>query len=497
MSIISIDFGILMAVSLILYWGLPSRYRWLLLLAVSGIFVWSANGHSKRTILVMLVSIALAYGAASFFDDARFKDRNSLKKMVLAFALIGEAGIFVAMKGIWRTLPFAAPLGVSYFLLSLTGYMLDTYWGVQKAEKNPLKVLLFGSYFPLLTSGPIVRYGETGSELFKEHRFDYQRFCFGLQRILWGVFKKLVIAGRLSVIVDTIYENPQEYYGFYIWTALAAFTLQLYTDFSGCIDIVCGVSELFGIPLPDNFCLPFAAGNLSEFWRRWHITLGLWLKTYVLYPLLKSKPLQWIGDKARAGWGKKAGKKLPVWCGLFVSWFLIGFWHGGTWNYIVGVGLWFWLLIVLGEMLEPLFKKLIVWCKINTDCFGWHLFQAARTCILFMAGLGLFRAGSLIEGLKLYRAAICNKPNPWIFFDGSFLNLGLTTADYGILRLAVLILAAAGVIRICQGQSVRQWIRGQNLYLRWGIWIGLLLIILIYGQYGPGYDAAEFIYRGF
>lgn len=506
MDILSFEFFVFTLAAVFSYWVCPKKVRWFVLLISNILFVWYANHFSRRACVVMFFLILTAYTAGCLFEKIGSNVR--LKKIILACALVIETGFLIMLKDMeffQRYVPFdvmdfhfiylVAPLGVSYFTLSLIGYILDTYWGA-KIERNLLKFFVFGSYFPLLTSGPIVKYAETGEEIFKIRHFDYGRMCFGVQRVLWGIFKKIVVSERLSIIVNTVYNDPVTYPGLYVWTAMLLFVFQLYTDFSGCLDIIYGVSDLFGITLPENFDLPFVSVSLSEFWRRWHITLGLWLKSYVLYPLLKSRTLIWLGSKTKKVFGKKYGKKIPTWCGLFLSWFLVGFWHGGSWNYIIGVGLWMWFVIILGDATENIFKKSALLFQFRTDCFSWKLFQSVRTVLLFAFGLGMFPAAGFMSGLEIYKAGF-SVFNPWIFFNESFLEMGLTAIDYGVLRLSVLIIAAAGIIRLVKKISVREWIAGQNIIFRWSAWIGLFLIILIYGKYGPGYDAAEFIYRGF
>lgn len=507
MSIISFEFYTLIAFTLLVYWVCPQKVRYVILLLTSCIFVWNANDKNYIPCFLMAVMIGIAYGAGVTMEKCN--EKESMRRVIVTVAVILEAGMLVWLKDIvffnlmilrfggnFQIKTLLAPLGISYFALSLIGYILDVYWKTQTVEKNVLKLALFGSYFPMLTSGPIVRYRETGEELFKARKWSYQNFCFGIQRILWGFLKKIVIAERLGTIVNTIYGDTVTYAGLYIWVAMVVFALQLYMDFSGSMDIILGVSELFGIVLPENFELPFAARNLSEFWRKWHITLGAWLKDYILYPILKSRPWQALGKKTKKLFGKKTGKKIPVWCGLFFSWFLIGFWHGGGWNYILGVGLWFWFLIVLGEMLAPVSKKALSLLGVKTDCLSWHIFQSLRTFVLFMMGLSWFRAGSVTKGIEIYKSAV-EVINPWIFFDESFLNMGLTKIDFGVLRLALLLVAVAGIIRLVTKKKVREWIAEQNTLFRWFVWLFLTAFIVIYGKYGPGYDAAEFIYRGF
>ena len=514
MSIISFEFFIMVGITAIIYWIIPPKIRWTILLISSLIFVWFANKGSLRAILLMMGMVGVAY--ISSLCSLKIEN-NKHRKIVVVLAVLIEGGFLICLKesaffSNWlrfdiekiTPLKFIAPFGISYFALTLIGYILDTYWKVQDVEKNPFKFLLFGTYFPLLTSGPIVKYYETGEELVKEHRFSYKKIAFGCQRIMWGIFKKLVISERLSIFVTTIYASPEEYPGLYIWIAVMMFVIQLYTDFSGCLDVIYGVSDIFGIVLPENFDHPFAAQNLSEFWRRWHITLGNWLKEYVFYPIMKSARMislsevlkNRIGRKYGKKIGKKYGKKITSCIGLFFSWFLIGFWHGGTMNYIFGVGLWMWFIISMSELLESVFDKIAITIDINRNCYSWGLFQRIRTYFLFAIGLGFFPAKGLIAGLKLYKFGL-SKVNPWILFNGSLLQMGLTTADYNLLVVSIIILIVAGKISLEKKISVREWISNQNFIFRWTIWLFLFIIILLCGKYGPGYNAADFIYKGF
>ncbi|MBO4901170.1 MAG: MBOAT family protein [Lachnospiraceae bacterium] len=506
MTILSFSFYLLVGISLVLYWLFPRQYRWVVLLLSNGVIAWLLNDRSYVALGLMYGMIIVAFAAGKLFDSLDEKKR--LKKFVLIAFLLLEAGILLFSKDFvyYQNLlsississRFVPPLGISYFTLSLIGYGLDCYWNKNLVEKNPFRFLLFGSYYPMLTSGPIVRYREVGNDLVSVHAFSYETVCFGLQRILWGMFKKLVLAERIGIIVNTIYGDPATYTGWFVWIAIFGFLLQLYADFTGSMDIIYGVSELYGIKLPENFDLPFMARNLSEFWRRWHITLGAWLKNYIFYPIIKTGAFQSFSQKTMGAFGKKWGRKIPVWCALFISWTIMGFWHGGTPKFLF-VTLWFWFWIVIGEMLEPLFERVVNSLKIRTDCFSWHLFQSLRTFALVSLSAGIFRAESLRGGLSMYKGALISKQNPWILFDYDMWSSfgGLTIGDWFTVLLGLLILCAAAIIRLTTGRSVREWVLKQNLVFRWGLWFFLLFAVLIWGKYGPGYNTADFIYKGF
>ena len=264
------------------------------------------------------------------------------------------------------------------------------------------------------------------------------------------------------------------------------------------MDIALGLSEALGIRMAENFETPFFARSISEYWRRWHITLGTWMKDYIFYPVLKSDLFVAIGDAARKKLGKKKGKKVPVYLGMLVLWFTVGMWHGGAWKYIIGSGLLHCFYIVSGQMLEPAFKKLIRVFKVNTECYSYHLFQSLRTFFLVCVGFVFFRASSAGAAVKMLKASL--QFNIWIFTDGSLLKLGLDTPDFtvGILALGVLLLVSLLQQKFhAEGKTVRGMLAQQNLPFRWIIYYGLIFTILIFGFYGPGYDASEFIYQNF
>ena len=217
--------------------------------------------------------------------------------------------------------------------------MIDVYYGIGKPQQNFLKLALYGMYFPVIISGPILKYREHGEQFFEPHAFDYKQVTFGLQRMLWGFFKKLVIAERLGIFVDTVYGDYMGYPGAYIWAATICYAFQLYTDFSGCMDIVLGMSECFGIYLPENFQTPFFAKSVAEYWRRWHITLGIWMKEYVFYPVLRSAFFTNVNKSFKKRFGKKKGKQYATFGAMFILWLTVGIWHGGDWKFVIGSGL--------------------------------------------------------------------------------------------------------------------------------------------------------------
>lgn len=511
MSLTSIQFLLFFSVSLIIYYALPGKFQWpTLLLSSVGFFVLSSTPYTLVYLAISIVSTTLC---TRWINQGKVEHNNRKSQATLILGIVINLGILALLKyngfvinNVNRIFSFAhvsiklpaldlaAPIGISFYTLTVVGYLLDTYWGITGPQPSLLKTALFVSYYPQLTSGPITRHGEMGSQFGQCHKFDYETVTFGLQRMLWGVFKKLVISARLGIVVDSIYADTELYSGLYIWLAAALFMFQLYTDFSGYMDIIIGTSECYGIVLPENFRTPFFSRSVQEFWQRWHITLGSWMRDYILYPVLRTQAWRKLTKWTKVHLGKKAAKQFPSYLGMLCVWLLMGLWHGGGWKYILGMGLWFWAMIVLSQIFEPVFRKIISILRINTNCFSWHLFQSLRVFVLVCIGNMFFRLKSLTTTLQVMKAGL--HWNPWIFVDGSMFQLGLDRPNF---TLALLCLGVLLIVSCLQegGKSVRQHLAEQNLVFRWIVLFALFFGIVLFGAYGLGYDAQAFIYQGF
>lgn len=507
MSITSLQFVVLFLVSVGIYYLIPGRLQWYALIAFSAYFFCVSSRPVTGLYLAASILITTAVSTVMKKNREGRGAKAALIAGILAnlgiLALLKYSGFFVSnlnaagrlLGGPQIPMPaFASPLGVSFYTFSIVGYLLDCYWGITEPETNLLKNALFAGYYPLLTSGPIVRHKDLKDQLYAAHRFDWERVTFGLQRIFWGIFKKLVISARAGMIVDTVYSDTEAYPGLYIWVAALLFMVQLYTDFSGCMDIIIGASECYGIILPENFRTPFFSRSVQEYWQRWHITLGLWMKDYLMYPILRSRAFRNMGKSLKKSLGKKAARQIPTYLGMLILWIVIGLWHGGAWKYILGEGMWFFACIVLGQLMEPVFKKWIAALHINTETFSWHLFQSARVYLLVCIGNLFFRLNSFREALKAMRLSV-SRFNPWILFDGSLDQLGLSDKNVRVLFAGILVLLVVSALQ--EKESVRKMIARQNLVFRWILYVGLIWLIVVFGMYGPGYDAASFIYQQF
>ena len=464
-------------------------------------------------ILYPIVSVTACYAGIRMLSATSVENAKR-RKGILALTVLVNIGILVILKyvnfGIYtidgianlfgssgeliKSVDFLIPLGVSFYTFSLLGYVVDVYYGLAKPQKNYLKLMLYGIYFPAIISGPILKYREHGEQFFEPHDFDYVRVTRGLQRMVWGFFKKLVIAERLGMLVDTVYGAYTDYAGAYIWIATVCYAFQLYTDFSGCMDIVLGMSESLGIMLPENFQTPFFAGSIAEYWRRWHITLGVWMKEYVFYPVLRTRFFTNLNQSWREKLGKKKGKQYATFAAMFVLWLTVGVWHGGDWKFVIGSGLLHWFYIVMEELLAPPCARVMEKCRIDPKGRAVGIVRIVRTFLLVCIGDLFFRAASVKDAFVMLREAV-TVWNPSVFVNGSLFELGLDRIEAAIAAAALLLLYVISLLQ--QKGSVRERIARMPLPVRWIVWYALLFGVILLGCYGPGYSASEFIYQGF
>lgn len=509
MEITSFYFLCFFLVVLIIYYIIPKRTQWIMLLLTSVTFF--VLNSSLPLIIYPLITITMVFLGARIIDQSKEQKR---KKAVLSFVVFSQILLLLVLKylnfgvythnalidvfhinaKLWDRVRFLIPIGISYYTLAMIGYLCDVYWGIRASQKNYFKFALFGIYFPVMISGPIMKYQDMEEQLYEEHRFDYRKVTFGMQRMLWGFFKKLVISERLGILVNTVYSDYKSYPGTYIFVATIFFAFWLYSDFSGCMDIVLGVSECFGITLPENFRTPFFSRSIQEYWRRWHITLGDWLKNYYFYPILRTNFFMQLPKKLKAKFSKKRAKQITTFTAMFILWLTIGFWHGGAWKYIIGSGLLHWFYIVMGELSEPWGKTIREKLHVKDDARSVILFQQIRTFLLVCLGFVFFNAGSMRKAVVMCISMVTTC-NIHILWDGSLLNLGLDVVEMTIVIVSLGILYVVSLLQ--QKCSVREWLAERNIVVRWVLLYALLFYVILLGNYGPGYSATEFIYAGF
>lgn len=529
MSFASLTFLVFLLGLMLVYFLVPGRARWGVLLAGSYAFIAVSSPH---TAVYLLLATAAAFLAALKIQSvqsafaarfgreawtagekrARRRACQREKRLWLALALSAVFGMLLVLKyanfaidnlnallgpaGGLRRVEWLLPLGISFYTLQVSGYLIDVYRGKYAADRHFLKFALFASWFPQLVQGPISRYDALAAQLYEGHAFDWRRMKSGALHMLWGYFKKLVIADRLALVVEPLFTDfaGQGYAGAYIWAAAVLYTFQIYADFSGGMDIVLGMSEIFGIRMTENFRRPILAGSVAEFWQRWHITLGSWMRDYLFYPLALSGRFNRLGKRLRRRFGPYVGKVAPAVLASFIVFTCVGVWHGAEWKYVV-YGFYQALFVSTATLLEPFYARMRKGLHVRETSAGFQTFRVLRTFLIIMVGRVLSRAGSLGDALAMLGAGV-SAWNPQVLWDGSFLAFGVTVAEWVVLAVAVAAWMAVDALNE-RGVVVRERLEARALPLRWAAYILGAMIVLIFGVYGPGFDAASFIYGGF
>lgn len=526
----SYEFILFLIVLFLLYYAIPKKFQWQLLLIASYLFYAYAGVHYivyilGTTLTTYIASIninKLQVQQAEYVKsnretlsrEERKAYKESMKKKQrtwMILCLVFNFGVLAVLKytdfaisnvnslfatlGVDKELPFfrfALPLGISFYTFQTMGYIIDVYREKYSIEKNLFRLALFVSFFPQLIQGPISRFDDLKKTLFLEHSIDRIKIAYGLERILWGYFKKLVIADRLLVGVTTIVGNPQEYQGVYVLVGMFFYAIDLYCDFTGGIDIVIGLAQVLGIDIGENFIRPYFSKSITEYWRRWHISLGTWFKDYIFYPLSISKSMLRFSKKSRKWLGNGIGKRMPVYVSSIVVWFITGVWHGAAWNFVVW-GLMNGIIILISQECTPLYDRFHN--RYNVGHKLWfRIFQIARTFWLmsFIRILDCYR--DVGTTFRMY-GTIFTKNNYKELFNGGLLNLGLSIEDYVVLIVCVAIIFIVSMIQ--RSGSVRDKLAARPIALRYAIYFALFLGILIFGAYGVGYDSSQFIYSQF
>ncbi|MEA4965916.1 MAG: MBOAT family O-acyltransferase [Oscillospiraceae bacterium] len=510
----------------LLYTVFPKRLKWTVLLLASYFLFYQISG--LRSVCLFGTTLTV-YGGALWLSrlqqnwellrktlskekKAREKCRVARqKRAILALVLLMNFGILALCKysGFFGSLFKAVlpeslgttlankllmPLGISFYTLQAAGYLLDVYRGKYAADRNLGRVALFLCFFPQITEGPIGRYDLLARPLYEGHSFNYQQFTFGLQRIVWGAFKKIVIADRANALVGTVFGDPGSYVGLTVLLASVLYTVQIYMEFSGAMDIVTGSASLFGVPLSENFERPFFSRTVNEFWRRWHITLGAWLRDYVFYSISLSKPLQHLGHAVRKHCSPFFAKFIPTAVALFFVWLGMGIWHGVGWKYVL-YGMYYYVLMLLGMLAEPQAEMLCGKLRVSRQSKGYHVFQILRTCLLVNFGMLLFRADSTASAFQMF-ASIFRGFSLQTLADGSLLTLGCDGKDLLLILLGTLIVFGADLLRE-RGHALRTELAARPLAVRWTVYLAGILAVIVLGAYGSGYDVVDLIYAQF
>ncbi len=518
MSFTSYSFLLFAGVLIAVYYWVPKRFQWWLLLLASWVFYlaagWEYAGFLLTTILTTYLSVRAMGKNLRQRDEvlaslsreekrelkAKVKSRNKrimLSCIVLNFAILAVCKSCLvspfralADRGPLTLLTLGLPLGISFYMFQSMGYVIDVYREKGKPEENFFKLALFASFFPQLIQGPISKFSQLAPTLFEPHDYDRKEVSFGLQRMLWGYFKKLVIADRIAPAVMAL--NAGDYTGVSFLVLTVFYAVRIYGDFTGGIDIAIGLGQCLGVRMPENFIRPFFSKNIAEYWRRWHITLGEWMKDYIFFPISVSGPMRDLSKAARKKLGK-FGKRLPVYVASVATWFVTGIWHGLTPNFILW-GMLNCAVIVVSEELTPLYERFHNRFRLKEKPL-YGVFEMVRMFFL----MNLIRACDLFPNVGEYfrrLGSLFVNPNLSALRDGTLMELGLTGLDYAIVFFGCLLLLAVSILEETKG-SVREILWQKPPALRWSLMFLLLVTVLLMGSYGIGYDASNFIYNQF
>jgi len=411
---------------------------------------------------------------------------------------IGNVNAFIAMFGASRQfgfMRFALPMGISFYTFQTVAYLVDVYRERAKPEENPLKLALFVSFFPQIIQGPISRFGELSQTLYNGEAINGKDFTRGAQRILWGFFKKLVIADRLWPALSVLTGSPEEFQGAFYLLSIALYAIILFCDFTGGIDITIGIAEMFGIRLPENFNRPFYSRSIQEYWQRWHMTMYSWFRDYVFYPMSVGKNMLNFSKFTRRIFGEGIGKRLPVHVSLIWVWFLTGLWHGATWNFIAW-GLANGIVIMISLELAPLYARFHGRFPKAAESYIFRAGQIFRTFWL----MNMIRSFDIYEGVgNTFRMMLSIVTNLDLsgFLARGVSELTLPISDYvsaGLGLVFVFWISYMGRGDIDFRDRLQSSFSWPARYAVYGL---ILFMVLIFGAYGHGYDARQFIYNQF
>ncbi len=530
MSMTSFSFLVLAGLTVLVYYLVPGRVQWVVLL-VASLGYYAAAGEWYLPFL--LVTILSTYHVARHMERLARRDSDYIaahkaelskeerkackaagkrrRFRWLVAGLVFNFGILGVLKYTGFTLQtlngllglfglggvtvpsLLLPLGISFYTFRSTAYLIDVYRGKCEAAGSIARYALFISFFPAIMQGPICRYGDLAPQLTTPHRAEWRNLSAGLVRVLWGFFKKLVVADTLMVAVKVIVSDPTAFDGMYVLLLIILYSAVIYGDFTGGIDITLGLSRMLGLTLEENFDHPFAARSTAEYWNRWHITMGRWFTDYVFYPFSICAPMQRLTKWCRAHLGRVVGMRVPVYLATLLTWFLTGLWHGASWNFIVW-GVLNGVVILVSRELEPLYAWFRRRCPRLTTSTFWGGWAAVRTFFLMGAirildcyrhvpvtirawGSLLSASGwsDLLNGQVSERLTIA--PRAWVV-------VGLSVAVIGV------------VSRLGKKGSVANRLAARPVC--WTVACVLLtLAVLVFGSYGLGYDAGSFIYGVF
>ncbi|MCR5626752.1 MAG: MBOAT family protein [Lachnospiraceae bacterium] len=545
MAYVSFEFLLFLAVLFSIYYiPVLKKYQWVILLVFSVLFYCKAGvvfmvfigGATLVTYLGSLILQRLvdsekaeknALGKGNREEKKKIHQKYEIRiRLVMALFLVLVLGALVYIKyanltlvivnkimnaltpgsGAFGFIYMIVPLGISFYSFQAAGYLIDVARGTVRAEKNIFKTFLFLIFFPQIVQGPISRFDQLSEGLFASHDFDFIKFKYGLELVIWGYFKKCIIADRAVIVLDTIMKDYTAYSGAANLFAVLIYALQLYADFSGGIDITRGVAEALGIDMIDNFRRPYFSQSINEYWTRWHISLGGWMKNYIFYPLSISKGMEKIkkGIKnsgfGQTAYGKHVSNVIPGCISTIVIFIIIGMWHGAEGKYI-GFGLWNGIVMAISLLLTPVYEITRQKLHLKDTNPFFILFRILRTMVIILIGYVFDIAPSLKGSFDMMRRMVFESDFPR-FIGEEFMTLfgtseKQTLLDYRVLLAASIVLLIASIIQEKTGRNIREMLDEKHYVIQAALVFLGIMLTLIFGIYGPGYDVKGFVYMQF
>lgn len=512
MSFISLYFLLFVAVVITVYFVTPKRFRWIVLLVASYIFYLVNDLRAVAFIVLTTLSTYLATRLMKSWTekqknlfsekdqewlDANKKDfqkqLKKKKKLLLIFTLLFNFGILFMLKyfstladgfanliGVTPLgLEILLPLGISFYIFQSISYLVDVYWGKVDPEKNIFKFAVFISFFPQLIQGPISRYNQLAPQLLNGNDFKLQNLKSGLLLMLWGYFKKLVIADRANILYESIMQNYAVYQGPEIVLGMLCYVLKLYCDFSGGIDIARGTATCLGINMVPNFERPFFAQSVGEYWRRWHMSLGDWMKDYVFYPITLSKGYsKFIKGCKKTFKSGVVSKAITSAIPTFIVFLLVGIWHGPNLTFVL-FGIYNGIVIITENTINEFTKHKKAKKERSKFARGFSIFlHWAITFIIVYFGKYLSAAPDVATAFAWF-AATFDIHSFSTLFGNIFNQPDFTNTNFIILGLATAFLIFIEVMQE-RGAKIREWILGRKTIWQWVIfYVAIILIILL------------------
>ena len=477
MTLTSLSFYIFLPICITIYFVIPAKFRYIWLLFSSYYFYCSLDG-SFVSLLIISTLITWLTGFLIYKTDSTI-----CKKIIFTLGIILNISILIVFKysnfflslvGSDKQLSLILPIGISFYTFQSLTYIFDIYNGDVNPEKNIFKYALFVSFFPLILSGPIERAKNLIPQLSKDVSFDTERAKDGLKLMLFGYFLKIVIVARLTFLTDFVFSDYLNKSGVAILIAILAYTIQIYCDFAGYSLIAIGMCKILGLEIMSNFRQPYFAVSVSDFWRRWHISLSTWFRDYLYIPL----------------GGNRKGK-LRKYINIMIVFVVSGLWHGANvtfiiWGFLNGI------YQVIGDLLNPLKEKVATATKLVNKPLALRITKNIITFILISFTWVFFRASSIYEANGIL-SGLFGRFNYVNLIDGTIWNVGLGIKNMLFVIIAVAILIISDVLCEKNKCDVSKLLTNVKTPVRWAIYYTLIIMILL----SMNLDMTEFIYSGF